>query len=126
MEKYIPTYTDISNWNINVYQNTGGTRSKKIAIHPKTEVDYFFKASKELATGEFRYPMEFWSEIASSKIGQYLGFNMLDYNIGYNSNDKQKVGCLSKSMIEYSENKLTEGKAYLTGYNPQYNPLTDK
>lgn len=51
---------------------------------------------------------------------------MLDYNIAYNVNDKQKVGCLSKSMVEYSENKLTEGKSYLTGFNPKYSPTTDK
>lgn len=126
MEKFKTTYTDISGWQFNIYQNTGGTRSKKIALHPDSNKEFFFKGSKELDTGEIRYPTEFWSEIVSSKIGQFLGFNMLDYNIGYNENDKQKIGCLSKSMVEHTENNLTEGKSYLTGYNPKYNPETDK
>lgn len=126
LSQFIPTYTDISDWPIILYQNTGGTRSKKIAINPDTDVEYFFKGSKELPTGEIRYPTEFWSEVVSSKIGQCLGFKMLDYNIAYNKNDKQKMGCLSKSMIVYEENRLTEGKAYLTGFDPAYNPSKDK
>ena len=127
MDKYKPTYTDISEWQINHYQNTGGTRSKKIALNPENDTEYFFKGSKQLPSGEIRYPTEFWSEIVSSKIGQFLGFDMLDYNIGYNSRDKkQKIGCLSQSMIDNNQNKLTEGKAYLTGFNPYYNPDTDK
>jgi len=109
-----------------MYQNTTGSRSKKIAVNPETNDEYFFKGSKELYTGEIRYPTEFWSEIISSKIGQSLGFNMLDYNIGYNTNDNQKIGCLSKSMVNNSINKLTEGKAYLTGYRSSYNPDKDK
>ncbi len=124
MDKLIPTFTDISKWNINVYTNTGGTRSKQIAVHPETDKEYFFKGSKVIKdTNEIRYPTEFWSEIVSSKIGQYLGFDMLDYNIGFNQNNQlQKIGCLSKSMIENSENRLTEGKMYLMGFNSNYNP----
>lgn len=126
MESYIPTFTDITHWPIQVYSNTGGTRSKKIAIHPQTHDEYFFKGSKELTTGEIRYPLEFWSEIVSSKIGQQLGFRMLDYNIAYRGTDKQAVGCLSKSMVPASESKLTEGKDYLVGFNPQYDPEKHK
>lgn len=51
---------------------------------------------------------------------------MLDYNIGYNSNGIQKLGCLSKSMIDNSANELTEGVTYLLGKNPNYNPARDK
>lgn len=126
MEKHIPTYTDISNWPIQIYSNTGGTRSKKIAIHPNSHEEYFFKGSKELPTGEIRYPLEFWSEIVASKIGQFLGFKMLDYNIAYKRDDRQKIGCLSKSMVRASESKLTEGKDYLVGYNPNYDPENDQ
>lgn len=122
MVDYIPTYTDISDWNIKVFLTTSGTRSKKIVEHTETGNEYFFKGSKELDTGEIRYPQEFWSEIVSSKIGQVLGFNVLDYNIAYNKNSTQKIGCLSKSMVDYSENKLTEGKLFLTGFDPSYNP----
>ena len=126
MKSFIATYTDVTDWNFLVYQNTTGSRSKKITVNPITEDEYFFKGSKELDTGEIRYPTEFWSEIISSKIGQSLGFNMLDYNIGYNANGKQKIGCLSKSMVSNSINKLTEGKVYLTGYRSVYNPEKDK
>jgi hypothetical protein len=126
LKKTITTYTDITDWNYLIYQNTTGSRSKKITVNPITEDEYFFKGSKELPTGEIRYPTEFWSEIISSKIGQVLGFNILDYNIGYNANGNQKIGCLSKSMVNYSINKLTEGKVYLTGYESSYNPEKDK
>jgi hypothetical protein len=119
------TFTDISDWHKNEFYSTGGTRSKYIALELVTNDEYFFKGSKETIGGEIRYPTEFWSEIVSSKIGQFLGFPMLDYNIGYDDNHKQKIGCLSKSMIG-SKNKLTEGIAYLTGFNPKYNPETDK
>lgn len=128
MNQFIPTFTDISDWDLRVFQNTTGSRSKKIAIHPETNVEYFFKGSKELETGEIRYPTEFWSEIVSSKIGQILGFNMLDYNIAHSNNPRvrQKIGCLSESMVKHNENKLTEGKVFLTGFDSKYNPETDK
>lgn len=126
MDKYIPSFTDISDWSLQIHLNTGGSRSKKIAINPVTNDEFFFKGSKITDEGEIRYPMEFWSEIASSKIGQYLGFNMLDYNIAYRSDQIQKVGCISKSMVKYSENRLTEGKSYLVGYDTYYNPKKDK
>ena len=126
MSNFIATYTEITDWHKNVHLNTGGTRSKYIALHPDTNEEYFFKGSKETPNGEIRYPTEFWSEIISSKIGQLLGFEMLDYNIAYDKNHKQEIGCLSKSMILHSENKLTEGISYLTGYNSKYNPEKDK
>ena len=120
------TFTDISSWHKNVHYSTGGSRSKYITLHPDTNEEYFFKGSKETLTGEIKFPMEFWSEIVSSKIGQVLGFPMLDYNIAYDSKHKQKIGCLSKSMVFGAKNKLTEGISYLTGFNPQYNPEIDK
>lgn len=126
MIKYTPTYTNVTNWVFLVYQNTTGSRSKKIIVNPISEEEYFFKGSKELPDGEIKFPTEFWSEIISSKIGQYLGFNILDYNIGFNEKGVQKIGCLSKSMVSNSINKLTEGKVYLTGYDPSYNPGKDK
>ena len=121
------TFTDISGWHKNVHYSTGGTRSKKIVINPITNGEYFFKGSKiNKINGETLYPTEFWSEIVSSKIGQLLGFNMLDYNIAYDENDKQKIGCISKSMVLNSQNKLTEGVYYLTGFNPSYIPTAHK
>jgi hypothetical protein len=120
------TFTDISGWHKNVHYSTGGTRSKYIALHPETNDEYFFKGSKETPSREIRYPTEFWSEIISSKIGQFLGFPMLDYNIAYDSKHKQQIGCLSLSMVLNSKNKLTEGVAYLTGFNSKYIPSQHK
>jgi hypothetical protein len=119
------TFTDISDWQKNIHYSTGGSRSKYIALNPETNDEYFFKGCKD-KNGEIKYPTEFWSEIVASKIGKTLGFPMLDYNIAYNRNHKQKIGCLSKSMVLSSQNKLTEGVAYLTGFNPKYNPDKDK
>ncbi|POY40029.1 hypothetical protein C3L50_09430 [Flavobacterium alvei] len=120
------TFTDISGWHKNVHYSTGGSRSKYIALHPDTNEEYFFKGSKETLTGEIKFPTEFWSEIVSSKIGQFLEFPMLDYNIAYDSKHKQKIGCLSKSMVLSSKNKLTEGITYLTGFNSKYIPSEHK
>lgn len=126
MEKYIPTYKDITEWNKKMYSSTGGTRAKNIYINPDDFSEYFFKGSKKMQDGTFKYTSEFWSEIVASKIGQWLGFNILDYNIGFDINDEQQIGCLSKSMIDYSENLLSEGIAYLSGFDPKYNPDTDE
>lgn len=126
MEKYIPTYKDITEWNKKMYSSTGGTRAKNIYINPDDFSEYFFKGSKKMQDGTFKYTSEFWSEIVASKIGQWLGFNILDYNIGFDVNDEQQIGCLSKSMIDYSENLLSEGIAYLSGFDPKYNPETDE
>lgn len=126
MNNFEATFTEISNWQKNVHYSTGGTRSKYIALDPQNNEEYFFKGSKETSAGEIRYPTEFWSEIVSSKIGQFLGFEMLDYNIAHDVNHKQKVGCFSKSMVLHAENKLTEGITYLTGFNANYNPEKDK
>lgn len=122
MEELIPTFVDISDWEILVYQNTLGSRSKNISINPTDKNQYFFKGFAETPTGDIKYPMEFWSEIVASKVGTILGFNLLDYNIAFHKDRKHKIGSLSKSMINDKENKLTEGITYLTGYNPRYNP----
>ncbi|MCT3924543.1 hypothetical protein HZP94_15135 [Elizabethkingia anophelis] len=125
MNNFIPTFTEITSWQKQNYVNTGGTRAKFVSLNEVGDI-YYFKGSKETAEGDVRYPLEFWSEILSSKIGQLLGFNMLDYNIGYDSNHKQKIGCLSKSMIDEKQERLTEGITYLKGFSPEYQPKTDK
>ena len=120
------TFTNISEWQKNLHYSTGGTRSKYVAIDPESNDAYFFKGSKETIDGIIRYETEFWSEIISSKIGLSLGFPLLDYNIGFDKNHKQQIGCLSKTMITESSSKLTEGIAYLTGTRSSYKPETDK
>lgn len=122
MENLKTTFTDITDWEINRFVSTGGTRSKNIAIHPETLDQYFFKTSQIDIYDNVKYPTEFWSEIVSSKVGQLLGFNMLDYNVAFNNNQRQKLGCISKSMVINEENRLTEGVTYLQGYDSKYNP----
>lgn len=126
MEEFIPKFIDISDWNKIPYSSTGGTRAKKIYLFPEEDKEYFFKGSKKLDNGQFKYITEFWSEIVASKVGLWLGFDMLNYNIGYDINDEQQIGCLSKSMVHHTDNKLSEGVDYLRGYDPKYNPKEDE
>jgi hypothetical protein len=126
MNNLTPTFTEITEWQKNIHYSTGGTRSKYIALDPVNNEEYFFKGSKIDKKGNTLYPTEFWSEIVSSKIGNLLGFNILDYNIAFDQNHNQKIGCLSKSMVYNSENQLTEGVTYLTGYDSKYKPDLDK
>ena len=125
LDEHTPSFTDITSWEKRKFYNTRGSREKVIVVDQNEKL-FYFKGSKETIYGEVRYPTEFWSEIASSKIGKYLGFNLLDYNIAYDENESQKIGCLSESMIIEGEETLTEGIGYLTGFDPTYNPELDK
>jgi hypothetical protein len=126
MQELIPVFIDITEWNKIPYSSTGGTRAKNIYVFPEDEKQYFFKGSKKLPDNTFKFPTEFWSEIAASKVGQIFGFKMLNYDIGYDLNDEQQIGCLSKSMVEHTENKLSEGIDFLRGFDSGYNPKTDE
>ena len=112
-------FIDITNWDELFHVNTGGTRDKMVVTDQKGEY-HFFKGSKTSKDKSILYPQEFWSEIITSKIGAYLGFNLLDYNIGYKKEGLQEIGCISKTMIESDSYKLTEGKSYLSGADPNY------
>jgi hypothetical protein len=114
-------FIDVTTWDENIQLNTGGTRPKMIVANEEGE-NYFFKANKVSKDDVVVYPQEFWAEIVSSKIGDYLGFTVLDYNIGYSKGAKQEVGCISKSMVPNDSTRMTEGKSYLTGYDPRYRP----
>ncbi len=91
---------NISEWNIKRWLQTGGTREKCFVENPSNGKEYFFKESIQ------RYPSEFWSEIISSKVGKYLGFNLLDYNIGILHDT---VGCICESMINQTTEELDHG-----------------
>jgi len=91
---------DITNWNIKQWIQTTGTRDKYLVENPENEELYFFKESIK------KYPSEFWSEVIASKIGNALGFNVLDYNI---ATFKETAGCLSKLMINQSSEELEHG-----------------
>ena len=109
-------FYDISDWVEIPYINTKGTRNKCIVIEPDSGIGYYFKTS--ICKGAMDYKTEFWSEIIASKVGQTLGFNVLDYNI---AKHKDEVGCLSMSMIKDGE-CLTEGISLLTGFDNTYRP----
>lgn len=113
-------FYDISDWNERPYINTKGTRNKCIVIEPDSGAEYYFKTS--ICKGAMDYKPEFWSEIIASKVGQALGFIVLDYNI---AKHKDEIGCLSKSMINEGE-CLTEGVSLLTGFDNTYRPLEKK
>ena len=83
---------------------TGGTRDKVVVENADDNCLYYFKTS--LNKGEKDYTYEFWSEIIESEVGQMLGFNTLRYDVAAN---KQKLGCLSKLMIDTSCEQLDEG-----------------
>jgi hypothetical protein len=111
--------TDISNWIIKRQFNTGGTREKFFCQNPKSNVEYFFKQSmfKEGKDGKEGkdYKFEFWSEVIASKLGQCLGFEMVDYNVAIYEN---KIGCLCPSMLKPdSFENLEEGVNYLIAKN---------
>lgn len=88
-------YIDISNWKTQVHVHTGGTRDKFIAISPDDDKKYYFKTS--INKGFKNYKYEFWSEVIASELGRSLGFNVLIYDV---ASFKDKIGCLSKSIIE--------------------------
>jgi hypothetical protein len=109
-------FYDISNWQEKPHFQTGGTRNKQIIESPQGKL-YYFKTSLKKEIIDYKY--EFWSEIIASEIGKELGFNTLKYDIAYN---KGEIGCLSKSMVDTNQNKLSEGIKYLRGYDPNYIP----
>jgi hypothetical protein len=121
MEKFVPTCTDISKWSKKLSIGTGGTRKKSIYTSPES-VDYFFKGSKQREDKTLKFPLEFWSEIVASKVGQLLGFELLDYNIGIDELNHQQVACLSENMVNNQRNRLSEGVDYLMVCNEDYNP----
>jgi len=85
-------FVDISNWNLQEWSKPQkGSRPNNIYENPQTGNLFFFKQSK------LNFPTEIWSEIIASKLGQLIGFDILDYNIAF---DKELVGCLSKSMVD--------------------------
>lgn len=107
---------DISDWIYKEWIGTGGTRDKKFVENPANGKVYFFKESIE------RYPSEFWAEIISSKVGQHLGFDVLDYNIGI---DGVTLGCVCESMIDQTSEELEHGVNLLKESIPNFK-LTDR
>ncbi len=112
----MPEIIDITNWNQQLWFNTGGTRSKKYVQSPEG-VFYYFKRSYK--TDGRDYFFEFWSEIIATQFGKLLGFNLLKYIPAIDNNE---MGCLSKDMINADREELIEGGKYLQAYENKFTP----
>lgn len=109
-------------WNEQPWYSTGGTRAKKYLVSPDGTA-YFFKRSQYKEATDTRpgkdFKYEFWNEIIASEVGILLGFKMLEYNIAI---DKEIMGCISESMINFDNEELVEGVKYLQSFAPTYQP----
>ncbi len=108
-------YYDISPWEEHPYYGTGGTRDKTVVENPEDGFLYYFKTSLKKKVIDYKY--EFWSEIIASEIGDTLGLNILHYDVAWKDD---RLGCLSKSMIDPMNEELQEGYKWLTGYDTKY------
>ena len=108
-------FFDITDWEEHEYLGTGGTRDKMVVENAEDNCLYYFKTS--LKKGEKNYTYEFWSEIIASELGELLGFPVLKYNVASNG---QTLGCLSKLMIDTSNEQLDEGWRWIKRYQTAY------
>ncbi|MEQ8414604.1 MAG: hypothetical protein RIB71_09050 [Imperialibacter sp.] len=107
---------DITDWNPHPWMNTGGTRDKKYIQSPNGEY-YYFKTSLLRPGKDYKY--EFWCEVIAFWLGRHLGFNTLKYDVGI---DKDKIGCISLSMIDNDKEDLVEGGKYLQAFDNTFDP----
>ncbi len=112
----MPLLFDITSWNRQEWQNTGGTRNKKYIQSPQG-TNYYFKTSLYKPEKDYKY--EFWSEIIAYEIGAILGFNVLKYDVAISNN---QLGCLSEDMINQDKSILNEGIRYLVAFDNTFNP----
>lgn len=109
-------YYDISKWEEHQYYGTGGSRDKSVVENPDDGNLYYFKTSLKKKVIDYKY--EFWSEIIASEIGASLGLDILHYDVAWK---EDRLGCLSKSMIDSQKEELQEGYKWLTGFDSRYN-----
>lgn len=108
-------YYDISQWEEHQYYGTGGTRDKTVVENPEDGCLYYFKTSLKKKVIDYKY--EFWSEVIASEIGEALGLDILHYDVAWK---EDRLGCLSKSMIDPQKEELQEGYKWLTGFDAKY------
>lgn len=113
-------YYDISKWEEHPYYGTGGTRDKTVVENRTDGCLYYFKTSLKKKVIDYKY--EFWSEIIASEIGNTLGLSILHYDVAWK---EDRLGCLSKSMINPQIEELQEGYKWLTGFDDRYD-INDK
>lgn len=107
-------YIDISSWNKQIHVHTTGTRQKYILISPDDE-KYYFKTSLKKGTKDWKY--EFWSEVIASKVGIWLGFNVLEYEV---ASFDDLIGCISKSIINEDQEEHHDGFRYIIEKFPEF------
>lgn len=115
MHIFMVKFFDISQWEEHQYYGTGGTRDKTVVENPEDGCLYYFKTSLKKKVIDYKY--EFWSEVIASEIGDALGLDILHYDVAWKDD---RIGCLSKSMIEPQKEELQEGYKWLTGFDSMY------
>ena len=88
--------------------------------NPEDNALYYFKTSLKKKVIDYKY--EFWSEVIASEIGSALKLDVLHYDVAWKDD---RLGCLSKSMIDHRFEELQEGYKWLTGFDANYD-LKDK
>lgn len=115
-------FIDTSDWQVQFWLSSGGTRAKKILQDPNGN-EYFFKCSekKEAKDGKpaKEYKYEFWNEIIAYQLGKQLGLNMLRYDVAVH---KEEIGCLSPKMNITEDVQLIEVGRYMTAINENFIP----
>lgn len=112
----MPRLYDITDWDELFWYSTGGTRDKKFLQSPDYK-QFYFKQSYKKEVIDYKY--EFWSEIIAAEVGQFLGFNVLQYDL---ATDGKIMGCICESMIESDEQELNEGGKYLQAFDNTFEP----
>ncbi|KAA6301603.1 MAG: hypothetical protein EZS26_002209 [Candidatus Ordinivivax streblomastigis] len=108
-------FIDVSKWKKELHVHTSGTRNKYILTSDKGGDKYYFKKSLLKPNKDYKY--EFWSEVIASQIGELLGFEVVHYDVAFF--DKE-IGCISKSVIDWNNEELTEGYAFIIEKYPDF------
>lgn len=115
-------FIDASDWQVQFWLSSGGTRAKKILQDPDGN-EYFFKCSEKKPATENKlakeYKYEFWNEIIAYQLGKNLGLNMLRYDVAI---FKDEIGCLSPKMNVTDDVQLIEVGRYMTALNENFIP----
>lgn len=109
-----PKYFVIDNWAKQQDISTTGTRDKGVYINSDLQ-SYYFKTS--INQNKKNYPYEFWSEIIASQLGRLLSLPVLDYHIASCGN---KIGCISRNMIDRHKEELVEGVNLIIENEPDF------
>lgn len=106
---------DITDWNVELLQPIVVGKREKYICYPNEDKTlsplFYFKKPVQ------KYPWEFWSEVAASKIGQLLKFNIANYDVAYNN--KGDMGCVSRSVFKPKE-EFIHGQQFLLRLKPDF------